>query len=52
LFGGPVFACGLHGEDWAWEKSTLGVPEGVHKPITYEKKNMFTFVFCFGFRLF
>lgn len=41
LFGGPVFACGLHGEDWAWEKLTLGVPEGVHKPITYEKKNMF-----------
>ena len=41
LFGGPVFACGLHGEDWAWQKYTENVPEGVHKPITYEKENMF-----------
>ena len=41
LFGGPVFACGLHGEDWAWENYTENVPTGVHKPVTNEKKNMF-----------
>ena len=41
LFGGPVFACGLHGEDWAWENYSENVPAGVHKPITYEKENIF-----------
>ena len=41
LFGGPVFACGLHGEDWGWQKYTENVPEGVHKPVTHEKEKMF-----------
>lgn len=41
LFGGPVFTCGLHGEDWAWQNYTANVPEGVHKPVTYEKENIF-----------
>ena len=41
LFAGPVFACGLHGEDWAWQKETVGVPEGVHKPVMYQKEDMF-----------
>lgn len=41
LFGGPVFTCGLHGEDWAWENYTENVPAGVHKPVTYEKKDVF-----------
>ena len=35
LFGGPVFACGLHGEDWAWEDTEL------RKPVTYEKEKIF-----------
>lgn len=35
LFAGPVFACGLHGEDWAYENTEL------RKPVTYEKENMF-----------
>ena len=38
LFGGPVFACGLHGEDWAW----VNDPKlDYRKPVTYEKENMF-----------
>ena len=41
LFGGPVFACGLHGTDWAWENNTENVPTGVHKPVTHEKEDMF-----------
>ena len=41
LFAGPVFTCGLHGEDWAWENYTENVPAGVHKPVTYEKKKVF-----------
>jgi hypothetical protein len=41
LFGGPVFTCGLHGQDWAWQNHTANVPEGVHKPITYEREDMF-----------
>ncbi len=41
LFGGPVFACGLNGEDWAWQKYTANVPEGVNKPVTHEKEKMF-----------
>lgn len=35
LFGGPVFTCGLHGEDWAWENTAM------QKPVTYEKEKMF-----------
>ncbi len=35
LFAGPVFACGLHGEDWAWENTEL------RKPVTYEKEKMY-----------
>ena len=38
LFAGPVFACGLHGEDWAWENS---FDVDYRKPVTYEKENMF-----------
>ena len=41
LFGGPVFTCGLHGEDWAWENYSDNVPMGVHKPVTYEKEKIF-----------
>ena len=41
LFAGPVFTCGLHGEDWAWENYSENVPVGVHKPVTYEKKKVF-----------
>lgn len=36
LFGGPVFTCGLHGNDWAWENTEM------RRPVTYEKENMFS----------
>lgn len=34
-FVGPVFTCGLHGRDIAWEMTDL------KKPVTYEKEKMF-----------
>ncbi|MBQ0008324.1 MAG: outer membrane beta-barrel protein [bacterium] len=35
LFAGPVFTCGLHGHDWAWEDTEL------KKPVTELKDKMF-----------
>lgn len=35
LFGGPVFTCGLHGEDWAWENTEM------KKPVTYAREKIF-----------
>ncbi len=35
LFGGPVFTCGLHGTDWAWENTD------VQKPVTYQQDYIF-----------
>ncbi|MCQ2338281.1 MAG: outer membrane beta-barrel protein [Paludibacteraceae bacterium] len=35
LFGGPVFTCGLHGHDWAWENT------GLKKPVTEMKEKLF-----------
>lgn len=45
IFAGPVFNCGLHGADWAWQPSQPTLPEWgdkpLNKPITGEKKDMF-----------
>ena len=38
LFGGPVFACGLHGQDWAWVNDPT---VDYRKPVAYENKDMF-----------
>lgn len=35
LFLGPVFTCGLHGHDWAWENSEL------KKPISEKSEKLF-----------
>lgn len=35
LFGGPVFTCALHGEDWAWENTDM------RKPVTYAREKIF-----------
>lgn len=35
LFAGPVFTCGLHGEDWAWENTEQ------KKPVTYAREKIF-----------
>ena len=38
FFGGPIFACGIHGQDWGWiNDSNLDY----RKPVTYEKEDMF-----------
>jgi hypothetical protein len=45
LFAGPVFACGLHGSDWAWESAEPSLPEWgdkpLNKPVTDRLSDMF-----------
>lgn len=42
LFGGPVFACGLHAHDWAYENTDLRKPVNEFaRPETSDEKSIF-----------